>query len=316
MSFPSEKLGGLHTRAISVLVGAALFFGAANLAFACPANAGACSISPSAKPFHVPVPSVFTPKKKLGNRYAAGASTISHLADGQSHIIRHFPVAMGMNGYVVQIGDSRDVLIYTSKSGRHFFIGGLFTAQGVNLSKKYAKEYLPAAQLAASSPSPSAASVYKAIQKTTWFALGSHKAPKILWVGFDPNCIFCHETFDRLLPYIRKGEVQLRIMPVGFLKPSSLPKAVTILESKHPAKAWTYDEAHFNVATEEGGIRPLAHLSPEVSAEVRANWAWMNRNGYYGTPLLVWQNTDGKAVVQDGMPMSMKTVISDIGSSS
>jgi len=307
------------SRVLGLALGAALCFMGATPAWACSATAGACTLKPPlATPTHPdnPKPSVSEPRSTdTAHRYAAGAATISRLADGQSTVIRHFPAAMGLNGYVVQIGKSRDVLLYTSRSGRHFFIGGIFSANGTNLSRRYAQRYLPAAARAPSQPAPSAAMVYRGIQKTTWFTVGRPTAPKVLWAGMDPNCIFCHETFERLWPYIRKGLVQLRIMPVGFLKPSSLPKAVTILLSKHPARSWIYDEQHFNVALEEGGIVPRKHLPRDVVAEVRANWAWMNRDGYYGTPLLVWLNRSGKPQVQDGMPLSIQTLLASVQSS-
>lgn len=305
----------LTSRTFGFAAGAALFLVSTVPALACNATARACSLQPA--PVTLPQPlSTVSPKQVIPpGRYVAGARTIEHLANGQSHIIRHFPAAMHLNGYVVQIGGSRDVLIYTSRSGKHFFIGGLFSASGTNLSSRYAHTYLPAAALAPSSPTPKAGAVYQGIQKTTWFTVGNPQAPKVLWAAMDPNCIFCHETFERLLPFIQKGAVQLRIMPVGFLKPSSLPKAVTILESHDPARAWRYDERHFQVTQEEGGIRPLSRLSPEVSAEVRANWSWMNRDGYYGTPLLVWLNRSGKPQVQDGMPLSIPTLLASVQSS-
>lgn len=301
----------LASRVLGLALGAALFFGLEPASFACSADARVCSLHPSQA-----IPALAHPvhPRTVQDRYAAGAATLLGLANHQAKIIRHFPAAMGLNGYVVQIGTARDVLFYTSRNGRYFILGGLFTASGKNLSKVYAQKYLPAAAKAPSTPKPNAAQVLAGIRKTTWFTVGNPKAPKILWAGMDPNCIFCHLTFEHLLPYIQKGEVQLRIMPVGFLKPSSLPKAVTILQSKDPAKAWGYDEAHFNVEMEEGGIVPGNNLSAEDRAEVQANWAWMNRDGYYGTPLLVWKNTDGKAVVEDGMPMSIREVLQDIHS--
>jgi len=240
---------------------------------------------------------------------------IQKLSNGQAHILHAFPAAMHLNGYAVSIGaGDRDVLFYTSPHAHYFFIGGIFDASGKNLSKEYAHRYLPAALSAPVVHTPH--NWLDSIRHTTWFTVGKPNAPKTLFMVMDPNCIFCHLTWQKLLPYIHSGTLRLHVTLVGFLKPSSAPKAATILLAKDPAKALTYDERHFNEATEEGGTVPALHIPPSVLAEVQANTHWMSQNGIGGTPFLTWKGKDGKVHHLNGMPLHIHQLVSSIASHS
>ena len=83
------------------------------------------------------------------------------------------------------------------------------------------------------------------------FILGT-KGPMIT-VFIDPNCIYCHSYLDStLFPLVKQGKLRVKILPVGFLHPSSLPKAWHLLADG--ASALTKNEAGFNVQTESGAL--------------------------------------------------------------
>lgn len=231
--------------------------------------------------------------------YQAGADTIKAMSHGQAQILRTFPAVAGLNGYAVQLSPGHALVMYTSKDGKHVLMGGIFNKAGQNLSVQYAHKYLPASDLPKQiSPDE----MGQAVMKTTNFLIGNPKASKQVWMVADPNCIFCHLTFEHLKSSVDTGKLKIHLIIVGFLKPSSLPKAETILASKDPAKAWRYDEAHFNVPEEEGGIVPLAKIPASDVQAVKANNAWMNQHGINGTPFLVYKNTQGQWAINPGMP--------------
>jgi thiol:disulfide interchange protein DsbG len=295
------------------LCGLAVSFPAFAAVQTCSATAKACSLS-TASP---PIPSAAAHLAAVQNTFfAPGRATIKRLSNGQSHIIREFHAAMGLAGFAVQVGglQGHDVLMYTSPNGRYFFLGGLFNARGQNLSRQYAHRYLPAAVSAPVAITPVA--MQASLRKTTWFTVGKPDAPKHLWIVLDPNCIFCNLTFRHLLPAIQKGQLLLRVVPVGFLKPSSLPKAATILLAKDPAHALMTNELHFNQAMEEGGTTPASHIPTSVKAEATANTAWMSRNHLGGTPFLLWHGPHGTVHDQDGMPSGTTQFIQGIGHAS
>lgn len=278
--------------------------------------------------------------------YQAGAKTIVAMSHGQAKILHAFPAKAGLNGYAVQLAPGHALVMYTSKNGKYVFMGGVFDASGKNYSVVYAHKYLPAADL----PhvfSPTAMS--KAVHQTTNFLIGNPDAKKAVWMVADPNCIFCHLTWEHLKPYVDRGELKIHLIPVGFLKPSSLDKAATILSTKDAAKAWRYDEAHFNVQEEEGGIVPpipasanqeakqhpkfkklLATVQARIGKEehagivvpktlpasdikaVQSNNTWMNRHGISGTPFLVYRDRTGKWAVNPGMPGNTKAFVAGI----
>jgi hypothetical protein len=80
---------------------------------------------------------------------------------------------------------------------------------------------------------PIAGSTPKIISTASWnmvraapdsFLLGHSKAVQ-LTVFLDPDCSVCHRFYEELQPLIRAGQVSVRVIPVGVIKPTSLGKA-------------------------------------------------------------------------------------------
>ncbi len=139
------------------------------------------------------------------------------------------------------------------------------------------------------------------------FVLG-HSGPMIA-AFLDPNCIFCHLFYEDVKPELKAGKLRIKVIPVGFLKPSSLPKAVHILSSKNPAQAWAYNEKNFNVHAEEGGISPAKNLHTPVTAEIEANTRLLSHTGGVATPTIVYCQKDAKPVlVQGAEPNLLKAI--------
>ena len=248
----------------------------------------------------------------VGKDFQPGAEAIMSMSHGHAQILKAFHTGVAdMDGYAVQLAPGHAMIMYASADGKYLFMGGMFNRKGTNESMKYAHEYLPSADL----PKVfTPAAMGAAVQKTAHFLIGDPSAPKTVWMVMDPNCVFCHLAYEHLLPYLKKGDVRIEVVPVGFLKPSSLPKAATILASKDPAKAWAYDEKHYIMPpTEEGGTVPLKHIPPSDIRTIQANNTWMNQHGIGGTPYLIYQGPKHQWHVVNGMPSDMASFVAGLG---
>ncbi len=123
---------------------------------------------------------------------------------------------------------------------------------------------------------------------TTYVHVGT-KGP-VLWAYIDPNCIFCHKLYTTILPRVNAGKMQVNFIPVGFLHPSSAAKAEAILASKNPANAIAYNEQHFAIKTESGGIKPVLKATTTVANEVSNNTKMLAGSGELATPTLFYKN--------------------------
>ncbi|MBU2857907.1 thioredoxin fold domain-containing protein [Acidithiobacillus ferrooxidans] len=130
--------------------------------------------------------------------------------------------------------------------------------------------------------------------------LVGHQGPE-LTAFMDPNCIWCHRFYEKALPILGAGKLRLRVVLVGFLKPSSPAKTASILMSNNPAKALAYDESHFNTQKEEGGIRPAINPPPLIRRAVRNNNRLLIRTGEEATPTLLYRNKQMQWELQHGL---------------
>ena len=235
----------------------------------------------------------------------AYAPIVEKLTHNRLSVTRTFPGPDGLLGIVAEGQGGKPKTIawgLDGKAGPLLILGPVINAEGQNLTRQaMVKEHLmskpiPANQLAADA------------LKAPGFVLG-HAGP-LAAVFMDPDCIFCHKFYESVLPDLKAGTLRLKVIPVAFLKRSSLPKAVTILSSNDPTKAWAVNEAHFNVNTEEGGIAPATNLRVPVAAQIEANTRLLGRTGMVATPTLVacLKGAD-KPVVWHGMASNVKADI-------
>lgn len=239
-----------------------------------------------------------------------GVALIQKLSNGQAHILKEFKTPIGLDGYAVEMGPGRNIIMFTTPDGKYMLIGGLFDATGKNYSMAYAGKYLPPPP-----PPPSAKSNYAALNTAHTFLWGKASAKKELWLVFDPDCIFCHKTWDSIRPYVDKGEVKVHVLPVGFLKPDSAAKAAAIVGAKDQVKALAEDETGFNDQTEEGGIKG-APGDTKAMKVIQENNTWMREHGITGTPYILYKDGSGAPNMVGGMPMDMATFIKGIKTSS
>jgi len=207
------------------------------------------------------------------------ASLVKKLSHGSLRLVSTFAGPDGLTGLVAQpvSGQGQKTLAW-GLAGQLLIPGPVLNAQGQNLS-------LQAAQAHGLLPKPMAGTkLAQAMLSAPGFTVGT-KGP-LFAVFLDPNCIFCHKFWGKAYPFAEAGKIRFKVVPVGFLKPTSLSKAATILMQNDPAAAWAANEAKFDAATEEGGTVPAKTLDPKIVQEIQSNTQLLAKTGEVATPTI------------------------------
>jgi len=204
---------------------------------------------------------------------------------------KSFVTEAGLTGWIVT-HQGHTGIVYTTADKQHLIVGSLVDATGRDLTPVYAATYVP---------KPDLASLYKQLHGTRYVMQGAATSKNVIYVFFDPNCVYCHFAWKALQPYVKAG-LQVRWVPVGFLKPTSAPRAAAILEAKVPMQALEFNEERFVSATEDGGIIPVSTMKPETLRTLTANRTLMDAFGSNGTPAIVWRDSHGVVQAKSGMP--------------
>jgi thiol:disulfide interchange protein DsbG len=217
---------------------------------------------------------------------------IQGIINSGATVVKTFPAASQMKGWVIS-KDGSYMIIYSSADNQTLFAGDLINASGVNLTEKYADQYIP---------KPDLAPLYAALEKSTYITEGEQKSPKsVVYAFFDPNCPFCHFAWKAFQYYEAVG-LQVRWIPVAYLMESSTGKAVAILQAKNRLAAFTENEQKYNLKNHEGGIKPAKPSSASAKL-LQDNSEFMHTLGITGTPAIVWKDAQGKIKIKGGMPL-------------
>lgn len=217
---------------------------------------------------------------------------------GAARIARMFPAPDGLQGYLVEQHGQYEVLY-----GLHGYllVGGLISPKGINLTQTLYQQY---------APKPNTKNVAVAVGRDAHVVREGKGGPRVI-VFFDPNCSFCHKLYESFAPLVQAGRLRVTYVPVGFLKPSSAGKAAAILTAHDPAAALAYDEAHFNVGIEEGGITPVK-APPMVAAALKQHLHEMQQLQSDGTPTLLYRTRAGRWAVTMGVPPNMSAFLAKL----
>lgn len=209
----------------------------------------------------------------------AYSGMVKHLSHGKMQLLKVVPTPVkGLSGLVTKAATGQKTLSF-GLDDRYLILGPIIDVDGKPLNQTVAEQ-------AGLVPKPySAPVIAEKAMSAPGFVLG-HAGPMIA-VFMDPNCIFCHLFYESQLSNLKAGKLRMKVIPVGFLKKSSMGKAVAIMTSKQPAKAWAEDESRFNVAKEEGGIVPAKNLKVPTTQEIMANNHLLAHTGEMATPTVV-----------------------------
>jgi thiol:disulfide interchange protein DsbG len=223
---------------------------------------------------------------------------------GPIKILKTEPGPPGLTAALISVGGQKGI-VWIIGNDSAVTLGDVRGAKGEDLTKQMAIRM-------GLMPKPiKPAAVAKAIPGLNTFVIGS-KGPEVT-VFFDPNCIYCHELYKKAQPLLNAGKLRLRIVMVGFLKPTSFAKSAAILMQNDHAQALATDENKFDVKHEEGGIEPAKTIPAKIKQDVEANTHVLAQSGQEATPTLLYQNGAGQWQVVHGMPdHGFKGVLADM----
>jgi thiol:disulfide interchange protein DsbG len=230
-------------------------------------------------------------KNTLNPKAVALIEKITH---GQVKIGESFPAVNDMSGYIISAkqGPGQPMIVYVSNDGSYALFGNIVSADGTNLSQQYTQKYIT---------SKMAIKAYQDIHKVHYITQGKDSAPHKMYIIMDPNCSYCHLLYMDLNKYVKSGKLQIRWIPVGFLRPNSKGKSAAILAGKDNAtnlKELIKDETSFDMKTEQGGAKELDKSSKNLSTqkafkEVAENNSFWQNHGFNGTPVILYKNLKG-----------------------
>ncbi len=249
----------------------------------------------------------FTHKKQ--DLTAEQIQALLNLATNNSvKILKSFPAIGNLQGFVVTSNKrhTQKGIVYVNKRYRYVISGVLINSQGKNIVEQDFNKYIEPA---------SAVKAFKAIDTTHYVEQGKADAPHKAYIVVDPNCIFCHKLYEALKPMIAKGQLAVRWIIVGIIKPSSKAKAAAILSANNPSQALEANERGFNESQEEGGITPLKNPSAKVKQELQNNITFMMKNQITATPVILYRTNSNVLKMETGLPQgkSFDAMIKQMG---
>lgn len=232
------------------------------------------------------------PAKATVSKAPAVPKTLEPAVKAGLKVEKSFPAPSGLTGWVVSQGDGQYNIVYTTADSNTLIAGALMDATGKNITGEHFEKYVP---------KPDYEALFADIEKASSVTSGTTKDPKqVIYVFIDPNCIFCHYFWKLSQAYEKKG-LQVKYLPVAFLKQDSLGKAAALLEAKDGAQALKKHETTFVAQKEEGGITPLKNPKPETLTAIQTNADLMRKFGMKGTPGIVYKDKSGKVMIRPGM---------------
>ena len=205
-----------------------------------------------------------------------------------AEVVGSFEAPGGLKGYAARY-NGRGVALYLTPDGDHVLIGSLLDANGEDLSS---------APLGKLVYEPMSTEMMQRLESSTWIADGSADAPRIVYVFSDPNCPFCNMFWKQARPWVEAGDVQLRHVMVGMLRPDSAGKSAALLAAKDPEAALNEHEAAGKAST----LKPIERIAPEVNEQLEANLTLMGEMGASATPAIYYLDEQGRLQQQQGAP--------------
>lgn len=221
---------------------------------------------------------------------------LSGITKGKVTVVKTFNGPSGLTGILIKENSTHLAIVYATADAKTLIAGTLFDKNGINLTKQSADAFLKEETI--STPKKTQfqedeadqikVSPFKMdlLEKETSF-LSQGQGSKVLWIFFDPNCIWCHRLFLMIHQHPIPETIEIRWIPVGFLKSGSIGKASAIL--KNGFVELSKDEINFDTENEEGGAPIIS--SPKFRSMVQKNNRILKLlgNGGLETPTLIYR---------------------------
>lgn len=227
---------------------------------------------------------------------ASDLPSAQFLAEQGLRIVGPMQTAGGLKAWAAY-RDQQPVPIYRLPDGKHWVIGTVIDAQGKDVNAKTLQNAVQ---------KPMGQQLWSDLERTHWIGDGKPDAPQIAYVFTDPNCPYCNQLWRDARPLVQSGQLQLRHILVGILRPSSEGKAAAILAAKAPEQALAshalaYADAH-GKNPDTLGVAALQRIPLSARDALANNLSLMNSMGLRATPATIWKNAQGMVLTRTGMP--------------
>ncbi len=205
-----------------------------------------------------------------------------------AEVVGSFDAPGGLKGYAARY-NGQGIALYLTPDGDHVLIGSLLDANGEDLTRAPLDELVY---------EPLGKEMWQRLESSTWIQDGVSDAPRIVYMFSDPNCPYCNMFWKQARPWVEAGDVQLRHVMVGMLRPDSAGKSAALLAAKNPEAALNEHEA----AGKASKLKPAKGISPKVNEQLEANLTLMGDMGASATPAIYYLDEDGRLQQQQGAP--------------
>ena len=203
-------------------------------------------------------------------------------------VVGSFDAPGGLKGYAARY-NGQGIALYLTPDGDHVVIGSLLDASGEDLTKAPLEKLVY---------EPLSTEMWQRLESSTWIADGAAEAPRVIYLFSDPNCPFCNMFWKQARPWVEAGDVQLRHVMVGMLRPDSAGKAAALLAAKNPEAALNENEAAGKAST----LKPIERIAPELNEQLEANLILMGEMGASATPAIYYLDEQGRLQQHQGAP--------------
>ncbi len=158
-----------------------------------------------------------------------------------------------------------------------------------------------ASDYAALSPSEQ---LFLTIENSNWVALGDKNAP-VVYSFVDPQCPHCHEFVNDLRRgFLKRGMIQLRVIPVGLMNEESLKQAAFLLSAPDA------EERYYKHLDGDKDALPISDTfntdGVELNIDIMRGW------GFDVTPFTVYRDASNKVKIVKGAPSRLESIINDL----
>ncbi len=147
--------------------------------------------------------------------------------------------------------------------------------------------------------------LFTAVSEANWVAIGQKDAPAI-YSFIDPECPHCHDLIKdvRKSGLLEKGDLQLRLIPVGLISEESLQEAAFLLAAPNA------QELLFKHL--DGDAKALIPTEDINTQGVQRNMSLMQEWKFDVTPFSVYKTAAGEVKILRGRPENLKKLAAEL----
>jgi len=239
--------------------------------------------------------------------------------------VRYLGNHNGLDGWIT-IKGGQEQYFYATEDGKSLMMGLLFDSDGKLITLRQVKalqeqngdvldmfavetpedKAIPERYQQSGMPQfkTPAEQLFDDLTNSNWLRLGKDSAP-VIYSFMDPNCPHCHAFMKDLKSnYIDNGLVQVRMIPVGFMKAESKAQSAFLLAAPDPEQLWyRYMAGDTSALPARRGINEQG---------IERNMAIMQSWKLDATPITVYRDKEGQVKIVQGRPQKISELLTDL----